>query len=62
MAKEKGFNKYIIDNKDVIIEQEYKRTKSFWEQWQCIYCDPYAIGSFARWLESHEKEIKIEHI
>lgn len=40
----------------VITDVEYERTKDFWEQWRCIYCDPYAIGSFARWLNSKKQK------
>lgn len=39
-----------------ISEEEYKRTKGFWENWKCVYCDKHAIGSFARWLESHKND------
>jgi hypothetical protein len=38
----------------VITDQEYERTKDFWEQWCCSQCDSYAIGSFARWLQLQE--------
>lgn len=38
----------------VITLQEYDQTKTFWEQWRCVYCDKDAIGSFARWLATHD--------
>ena len=39
-----------------ISQEEYKRTKDFWEQWRCVYCDKYAIGSFARYLSTHKEK------
>lgn len=35
--------------------QAYERTKGFWDVWRCQGCDPHVIGSFARWLESHNE-------
>lgn len=37
-----------------ISDDEKYRFGEFWENWRCQYCDPYVIGSFSRWLKSHE--------
>lgn len=39
-----------------LIEEEYQRAKGYWDNWTCVYCNPHAIGSLARWLETHENE------
>jgi hypothetical protein len=34
-------------------EREYEREQEYWDYWTCVYCNPHAVGSLARWLESH---------
>jgi hypothetical protein len=34
--------------------EEYMRAKGYWDNWTCVYCNPYALGSLAAWLQTHE--------
>lgn len=42
--------------------REYERTMDFWDAWRCCHCDPHAIGSFARWLESKRLDDSVNNL